>query len=42
MRPKAAARARAAVEEVDSTVGLRQVADLFSRVWAAHKTADAA
>src|SRR5437899_1430979 len=32
---KAAARARAAVEEVDSVAGLLQVADLFSRVWAA-------
>ena len=32
---KAAARARAAVEEVDSVAGLREVADLFSRVWAA-------
>jgi predicted GNAT superfamily acetyltransferase len=32
---KAAARARAAVEAVDSVAGLRQVADLFSRVWAA-------
>jgi len=31
----AAARARAAVETVDSVAGLRRVADLFSRVWAA-------
>ena len=32
---KAAARARAAVEAVDSVAGLRRVADLFARVWAA-------
>ena len=31
----AAARARVAVEAVDSVAGLRRVADLFSRVWAA-------
>jgi predicted GNAT superfamily acetyltransferase len=32
---EAAARTRAAVEGVDSVADLRQVADLFSRVWAA-------
>jgi predicted GNAT superfamily acetyltransferase len=32
---EAAARARAAVEAVGSVAGLRRVADLFSRVWAA-------
>lgn len=32
---KAAARARVAVEAVDSVADLRRVADLFSRVWAA-------
>jgi predicted GNAT superfamily acetyltransferase len=32
---EAAARARAAIEAVESVAGLRQVADLFSQVWAA-------
>jgi predicted GNAT superfamily acetyltransferase len=32
---KAAAQGRAAIEPVESVVGLRRVADLFSRVWAA-------